>query len=146
MGGIFLLSGLVHLGLLNTSANVLAFRLPNVFFSLVAGMLLAFLGLYGRLAGGLPPDNPYRRANPRRSDRPEPQEQLAADQSAVEEGERTMLDAELAMGEGKADLQQQRMVYADLARRRSAERTRAYRNDPVPQQPRGKISSRQKSR
>lgn len=127
MGLVFLLSGLVHLGIVNTSANVLAFRLPNVFFSLVAGMVLAFLGLYGRVSGGLPPDNPYRQANPRRTHRPSPEEQLARD-DADDSAEREMLDAEIAMGEGKASWQQWRMVRTDQAKRRAAERERAYRN------------------
>src|SRR5690606_12873882 len=75
--GWFLLSGLVHLGLITTSWNPLAFRLSNVLFSLVVGLVLLFLGMYGRVSGGLPPDNPYRRRHPIRKQRPEPDEQLA---------------------------------------------------------------------
>lgn len=129
VGVVFLLSGLVHLALMNTSANVLAFRLSNVFFSLVAGMLLAFLGLYGRVSGGLPPDNPYRQERPRRPGRPHPEAQLVAERDAPEQGrERELLEAEIAMGEGKASREQQRMVQEDQTRRRAAEQDRAYRN------------------
>jgi hypothetical protein len=128
MGVVFLLSGIAHLGLINTQFNVLAFRLSNVFFSLGAGMLLTFLGLYGRVSGGLPPDNPYRRANPRRARRPAPDEQLADERSERDEEQDAMLRAEIAMGEGKATEEQQRLVRRELAQRRGAERQRAYRN------------------
>jgi len=40
--------------------NLLAFRIPNVVFSFVAGALLLFLGSWGRFSGRLPDDNPYR--------------------------------------------------------------------------------------
>lgn len=61
VGALFLLSGFVHLAVLDTAANLLAFRLPNVMFSFGAGLLLLTLGAYGRITGGLPPDNPYAR-------------------------------------------------------------------------------------
>lgn len=128
MGVLFLLSGIVHLGLINTQFNVLAFRLSNVFFSLGAGMLLTFLGLYGRVSGGLPPDNPYRRANPRHTRRPAPDEQLEHERSERDEDQEAMLQAEIAMGEGKATEEQQRLVRHELAQQRGAERQRAYRN------------------
>lgn len=129
MGVLFLVSGIVHLGLINTSFNVLAFRLSNVFFSLGAGMLLTFLGLYGRVSGGLPPDNPYRRAHPRRAVRPSPDAQLDGERTDLDdEEEAAMLRAEIAMGEGKATAEQERLVRGELARQRVAERRRAYRN------------------
>lgn len=59
IGALFLLSGLLNLAVLDTELNFLAFRMPNVIFSFVAGMLLLFLGAYGRFSGGLSPDNPY---------------------------------------------------------------------------------------
>lgn len=40
MGGVFYLSGFVNLGLLDTQADFLAFRLANVMFSFAVGMLL----------------------------------------------------------------------------------------------------------
>ncbi len=61
IGVLFLLSGLLNLAVLKTEFNLLAFRLSNVIFSFVVGMLLLFLGAYGRFSGGLPPDNPYYR-------------------------------------------------------------------------------------
>lgn len=129
MGVLFLLSGIVHLGLINTPVNVLAFRLPNVFFSLGAGMLLTFLGLYGRVSGGLPPDNPYRRAHPRRTRRPSPEAQLDGERSDFDDEEQiAMVRAEIAMGEGKATAEQERLVRQELAEQRTAERRRAYRH------------------
>jgi hypothetical protein len=58
VGVVFVLAGFVNLALLETSANLLAFELPNVVLS---GIALLVLGLYGRGSGGLDDDNPYRR-------------------------------------------------------------------------------------
>ncbi len=126
LGVLFLLSGIVHLGILHTEFNILAFRLSNVFFSLVVGMLLLFVGLYGRVSGGLPPDNPYRQAHPRRKDRPLPQEQ--EQEALVDENEQRLEEAELAMGEGHATPEQTALVEHDQARRREEEYDRAYRH------------------
>lgn len=127
LGVLFLLSGLAHLAVLHTGFNILAFRLPNVFFSLIAGMLLLFVGLYGRLSGGLPPDNPYRQAHPRRTDRPDPAEQLAEQHTEPDEHERQLLEAEIAMGEGHPTDEQAELVEHEQAVRRRQERSRAYR-------------------
>jgi hypothetical protein len=62
MGALFVVSGAVNLGLLDTQANFLAFRFQNVMFSFVVGILLVTFGAYGRVSGGLPHDNPYWRA------------------------------------------------------------------------------------
>jgi len=62
MGALFVISGAVNLGLLDTQANFLAFRFQNVMFSFVVGMMLVTFGAYGRVSGGLPHDNPYWRA------------------------------------------------------------------------------------
>lgn len=62
IGALFLLSGLANLALLRTAYNILNFSMVNVIFSFVVGMLLLTFGLYGRVSGGLPPDNPYYRA------------------------------------------------------------------------------------
>ena len=59
VGVAFILSGLANVLVLGTPLNLLAFRMPNVIFSLIAGALLLFLGAYGRYTGGLPDDNPY---------------------------------------------------------------------------------------
>jgi Domain of unknown function (DUF4383) len=60
IGVLFLVSAFVNLALIGTDANVLAFRLPNVFFSIGAGLFLLLVGAYGRLSGRPPADNPYR--------------------------------------------------------------------------------------
>lgn len=62
IGVLFLLSGLANLTLLRTSWNILNFQMSNVIFSFVTGLLLLTFGLYGRVTGGLPPDNPYYRS------------------------------------------------------------------------------------
>lgn len=125
-GGVFLLSGLVHLAILNTPYNIFAFQLSNVFFSLIAGMVLLFFGLYGRLSGGLPPDNPYRLAHPRRTDRPDPREQLADRNNEPDAHEQEITEAELAVGEGHPTAEQMDLVRRDQARHQAYERSRAY--------------------
>jgi hypothetical protein len=62
LGVLFIGSGLVNLIVLQTSWNVFNFQMRNVIFSFVAGLLLLTFGLYGRVSGGLPADNPYYRA------------------------------------------------------------------------------------
>jgi hypothetical protein len=62
VGVLFLGSGLANLIVLRTSWNILNFSMSNVIFSFVVGLLLLTFGLYGRVTGGLPPDNPYYRA------------------------------------------------------------------------------------
>lgn len=60
VGALFVVAGFVNLAVLESSANLLAFELPNVVFSWVSGIALLALGLYGRTSGGLDADNPYR--------------------------------------------------------------------------------------
>ncbi|MFJ2701584.1 DUF4383 domain-containing protein [Streptomyces sp. NPDC087428] len=62
IGIAFILSGFVNLALLDTGMNFLAFQIQNVLFSFVVGLLLMMFGMYGRVSGGLPHDNPYWRA------------------------------------------------------------------------------------
>jgi hypothetical protein len=59
VGIAFLLSGFVNLALLETPANILNFGIQNVLFSFAAGLVLLIFGMYGRVAGRLPRDNPY---------------------------------------------------------------------------------------
>jgi Domain of unknown function (DUF4383) len=59
---LFIGSGLANLAVLQTSWNFLNFSMRNVIFSFVVGVLLLTFGLYGRVTGGLPADNPYYRA------------------------------------------------------------------------------------
>ena len=60
-GGLFMLSGLVNLTVMRTDLNYLAFHMSNVIFSFVVGTALVTFGMYGRVSGSLPPDNPYWR-------------------------------------------------------------------------------------
>ena len=62
LGVLFILSGFVNLALLDTGFNFLAFRIQNVLFSFVVGVMLMFFGMYGRVGTALPHDNPYWRA------------------------------------------------------------------------------------
>lgn len=62
LGIAFILSGFVNLALLDGRFNFLAFEIQNVLFSFVVGVLLMLFGMYGRVSGGLPHDNPYWRA------------------------------------------------------------------------------------
>lgn len=61
-GVLFLLNGFLTLGLLGTDYNFLAFKIQNVFFSFIVGLLLMTFGMYGRVGSTLPHDNPYYRA------------------------------------------------------------------------------------
>ncbi|MFJ3205627.1 DUF4383 domain-containing protein [Streptomyces sp. NPDC086989] len=61
VGVLFVLSGFVHLFLLGRPANILDFGMTNVVFSFVMGLLIMTFGMYGRVSGGLPHDNPYWR-------------------------------------------------------------------------------------
>ena len=67
VGALFVVAGFVNLALLDSEANVLAFELPNVLFSIVSGLALLALGLYGRGSGGLDEDNPYRQQREQRA-------------------------------------------------------------------------------
>lgn len=62
LGLAFILSGFVNLALLETGFNFLAFRIQNVLFSFVVGVMLMVFGMYGRVGSALPHDNPYWRA------------------------------------------------------------------------------------
>ena len=62
MGGVFIVAGLLGLAVMDTTANFLAFGLPNVFFSFVVGLIMMTFGMYGRVNLYLPYDNPYYQA------------------------------------------------------------------------------------
>ncbi|MEU2434539.1 MULTISPECIES: DUF4383 domain-containing protein [unclassified Streptomyces] len=62
LGVLFILSGFVNLGLLDTQGNFLNFRIQNVIFSFVVGIMLMWFGMYGRVGSALPHDNPYWKA------------------------------------------------------------------------------------
>ncbi|WP_037335846.1 DUF4383 domain-containing protein [Saccharomonospora piscinae] len=101
IGFLFLVSALVNLALLNTDLNFLAFRLPNVFFSIGAGLVLLLLGSYGRITGALPEDNPYRPM------RKIPEVPVAgAENEAERRAARQLAAAERAVAEGFASPEQ----------------------------------------
>src|SRR5204863_106505 len=113
VGALFLLSGLGNLIVLDTPLNLLAFEFSNVVFSFVVGMLLLFLGLYGRASSQLPADNPYRQArgggNPMsRVWQGDNLVQRQPPEPAGEIGE--LAEAEHAMAEGVATPEQRRLV------------------------------------
>ncbi|MFQ6147137.1 DUF4383 domain-containing protein [Streptomyces seoulensis] len=77
VGALFLLSGFVHIFILDRPANILDFRLSNVMFSFVMGLIVLTFGMYGRVTGGLPHDNPYWRSrHPEEVDRQEARQRL----------------------------------------------------------------------
>ncbi len=107
LGVLFLLSALVNMAVLRTAYNLLAFRMSNVVFSVVVGLLLVVLGAYGRTSGNLPADSPY--AHPRAAvaeppDLPSTPEEIAA--------EAAMREAEIAVVQHYATEDQQRRVRA----------------------------------
>lgn len=119
VGTLFLLSGFTHLAILDTAANLLGFGLANVFFSFAAGILLLGLGAYGRVSGGLPPDNPYARFNRPRIVAPD---QLGADGRGDE-----LTRAEQAAFSGRANAQQQALLRKTATRRADEDHDRAWR-------------------
>ncbi|KAA2254971.1 DUF4383 domain-containing protein [Solihabitans fulvus] len=128
VGAAFLLSGLVNLAVLDSPLNLLAFKLPNVLFSLVAGMLLLFVGLYGRVAGRLPQDNPYWRARHHEEPYDDHSPELLAERARMAEIDE-LAHAELAVAEGHATAEQLRMVHEDAVRRAIETRRELYRRE-----------------
>jgi len=133
VGVLFLLSAFAHLFVLDSDLNVLAFRLPNVFFSIGAGLLLLLLGTYGRVTARLPVDNPYyldsHRHDPAAAETVEPGPPTAAE-AIVDE---SMAEAERAAAQGYATADQRARV-ADMSRVRTPEdRRRVWlSHDPTP--------------
>ncbi len=109
VGVLFLLSGFLNLAVLDTHLNLLAFRLPNVVFSFIAGMLLLFLGAYGRFSGALPADNPYYQHRHPNDPRP-------GTGDGDPESDR-LEAAEEALAAGHATPEQEQMVREDAQRR-----------------------------
>lgn len=124
VGVLFLLSALANLAVLNTDLNILAFRFPNVVFSVVAGLVLLILGTYGRVSGNLPPDSPYARAAAQEQD-----DDLASEYPSTPEefaAERAMREAEVAVVQHVATADQRRRVAAMAAHTRRADRRRVW--------------------
>ncbi len=117
LGVLFLLSALVNMAVLETSLNLLAFRMSNVVFSVLVGLLLLVLGAYGRISGNLPATSPY--AHPRDlvvepPDLPSTPEEDAA--------EAAMREAEIAVVQRRATEDQRRRVAAMAGVRTRADR------------------------
>jgi hypothetical protein len=104
---LFLASALLNMALLRTAFNLLAFRMSNVVFSVVVGLLLLFLGAYGRISGNLPANSPYAHPHPR-VDEP-PDLPSTSEEIAVEAG---MREAEIAVVQHYATEEQERRVVA----------------------------------
>ncbi|MFF3886179.1 DUF4383 domain-containing protein [Streptomyces sp. NPDC001914] len=70
VGTLFLLSGFVHVFILDRPANILDFGMTNIVFSFVMGLVILTFGMYGRVSSKLSHDNPYwRRRHPREAAR-----------------------------------------------------------------------------
>ncbi|MDT7713505.1 MAG: hypothetical protein QOG46_2312 [Pseudonocardiales bacterium] len=127
IGVLFLVSGLANLAVLDTPLNLLAFKIQNVLFSLIAGMAMLFVGLYGRVSGGLASDNPYVRA--RRNE--DPLDRHATQRAAEALRQRLaeideLARAEFAMAEGRATPEQEQRLRADARRRAEQHHREAY--------------------
>jgi hypothetical protein len=107
LGVLFLASAVLNLALLRTSFNLLAFRMSNVVFSAVSGLLLLVLGAYGRISGNLPATSPYAHPHPfveEPPDLPSTPQEFAA--------EAAMREAEIAVVQHCATEEQRRRVQA----------------------------------
>ena len=139
VGVLFLLSGVGNVLVLDSSWNVLAFRMPNVIFSLVVGLLLLCLGAWGRFTGRLPDDNPYRRErHPGEAGEEGMLEEQPADGQRGRSAEpayrrsdavdiRELADAERAMAQGAATPDQVAGTEAADVARGTEDRLRAWR-------------------
>ncbi|MEN3267215.1 DUF4383 domain-containing protein [Pseudonocardia sp.] len=126
VGAAFVLSGLVNVLVLNTPLNLLAFRMPNVIFSLVSGALLLFLGAYGRFTGGLPADNPYQAERHGGGDLEVPLPTVFRDQADVVAA-RELAEAERAVAQHAATREQVVRVAAARRARRAEDRVSEWR-------------------
>lgn len=127
LGVLFIVSGLANTLVLGSGLNMLAFRLSNVIFSLVVGMALLFIGAYGRISGGLPPDSPYYRAGA--ASPPASQEELPrtpAERITDAFADRELSEAERAVAQGYATPEQAAGVRRAAAFRTPQDRRRAW--------------------
>ncbi|MGY1837527.1 DUF4383 domain-containing protein [Blastococcus sp. SYSU DS0510] len=125
VGVLFLVSALANLAVLNTDLNFLAFRFPNVVFSVVVGLLLLVLGAYGRVSGNLPPDSPYARAGGEGDAGPDEADEYPSTPQEFA-AERAMREAEVAVVQHTATPDQQRRVAAMASAHSRAERRRVW--------------------
>ena len=116
VGALFIVSAFANLAVMTTPYNVLAFRWPNVIFSIVAGLVLLFLGGYGRLSAGLPADNPYRSGHaPQDADQDDPHAvarslPFRASTRAERVADAEMAEASRAIAAGAATPEQRRRM------------------------------------
>ena len=122
VGSLFLLSALANLAVLRTDWNVLAFRFPNVVFSVAAGLTLLLLGAYGRVSGNLPADSPYARSS---DEEPETADDFPSTPGEFA-AERAMREAEIAVVQHLATPDQARRVAAMADVRGRGERRRVW--------------------
>jgi hypothetical protein len=126
LGPLFLVSALGNMAVLQTSYNVLAFRMSNVIFSVVVGLILLVLGAYGRIGGHLPPDSPY--ASPQaEADGPDLSDEWASTPAEVA-AEHAMREAEIAVVQHVATPDQSRRVAAMAPEHTRRDRRRVWTN------------------
>jgi hypothetical protein len=125
IGALFLVSAFVNLALLGTAANVLAFRLPNVFFSVGAGLVLLLVGAYGRFSGKLPDDSPYHSQGDAREAMALPAQPTPTTRAEAA-ADRAMAEAEVAVAQGTASPEQASRVDAIGELRTHEERRRGW--------------------
>lgn len=123
-GVLFIASGLANMLVLGSGLNMLAFRLSNVIFSLVVGMALLFIGAYGRITGGLPPDNPYYHASGAAAGPELPR--TPAERITDAFADRELAEAERAVAQGHATPEQAAGVRRAAAFRTPEDRRRAW--------------------
>lgn len=127
VGALFILSALANLAVLNSSYNVLAFRMPNVYFSIAAGLVLLTLGAYGRVSGHLPEDNPYAQGQGGDGSGDGAEEpDLPPSTPAERRAERAIRAAEVAVVQHTATDEQRRRVEAMAGARTRTERRRIW--------------------
>lgn len=119
VGTLFLASGIVNALVLDTSLNMLAFRMANVVFSLLVGAALLYVGAYGRFTVDLPASSPYAR------ERTRVELPVHRTDGALE---RAMAAAERAVALHVATVDQARRVAAASAFRTAEARRAAFSN------------------
>ncbi|ANY06308.1 DUF4383 domain-containing protein [Pseudonocardia sp. HH130630-07] len=127
VGAAFLLSGVANVLVLGTAYNILSFRMPNVVFSLVVGLLLLTLAAYGRFSGRLPDDNPYA-AEQRPETDSDREQQLPRDAADIAAA-RSLAETERLVAAGGGTEEQRRMLAAADAERDQAGRRTAWRRE-----------------
>lgn len=129
VGALFLLSGVLNVLLIGTPYNVLSFRMPNVVFSLVVGLVLLTLGGYGRFTGRLPSDNPYadEQHHPVDAEGDEDRDQRLPHGEEDIEAARSLAETERLVASGAGTDEQRRMLAEVDSIRDLAERRRAWR-------------------